>query len=209
MAIAKNGITGAFSGKIDSIVGYELNGQNVIRSVGVRRKKATLLEQLNRAKMKVTSEFLSPIKPYIKFGFKREAPVGSRIGAFQLAQSYTRKNAIDLDAADQPYVNPEKVLISKGPLTPPHRCTVERDGTQLTFRWELIDRGGWNDRLMVLLYDMDTLRDFREIGARRKDQTDVWENDLLRFTDKPVHVYVAFRDTLFDTVSDSVYCGVV
>ena len=208
MALAKNGVNGVFSGKVGSIIAYELNGQNVIRSVGRRTRPYTKLELLNQAKMKVVSEFLSPIKPYINYGFKREAPKGSRIGAFQLAQSYTRKNAVELDADDTPYINPGKVLISKGPLVPPHNCLAERDGNRLILRWDFIG-GGMDDRLMVLLYDADLLRIFREVGATRKDQLDVWDVDALKYADRPVHVYAAFRDTLFDQISDSVYCGTI
>lgn len=208
MALAKNGVNGAFSGKVGSIIAYELNGQNVMRSIGRRTKPYSELERLNQAKMKVVSEFLGPIKLYINFGFKREAPKGSRVGAFQLAQSYVRKNAVELDADHQPYINPANVLISKGPLAPPHNCVVERDGNRLTLRWDIVG-GGLNDRLMVLLYDGDMLRIFREIGAKRKDNLDIWDVDTLKYADRPVHVYVAFRDTLFDKISDSVYCGTI
>lgn len=208
MAIAKNGVNGAFSGKVGSIIAYELNGQNVMRSVGRRTRPRTELELLNQAKMKVVSEFLGPIKLYINFGFKREAPKGSRVGAFQLAQSYVRKNAVELDADRKPYINPAKVLIAKGPLAPPHNCVVERDENQLTLRWDIVG-GGMSDRLMVLLYDGDMLRIFREIGAKRKDSLDIWDVDTLKYADRPVHVYAAFRDTLFDQISDSVYCGIV
>ncbi len=33
MAVLKNGANGGFSGKVGSIVGYELNGQDVIRGL--------------------------------------------------------------------------------------------------------------------------------------------------------------------------------
>ena len=208
MAIVKNGITGPFKGKVGSIIGYELGGQNVIRSVGSRTKPFTKLELLNQAKMKVVSEFLSPIKPYINFGFKREAPKGSRVGAFQLAQSYTWKNAVELDVNDQPYINPAKVLISKGPLAPPHNCVMEWEGNRLVLRWDFMS-GGMDDRLMILLYDADLLRIFREIGAARKDQLDIWDINPPKDKNRPIHVYAAFRDTLFDRISDSVYCGTI
>jgi len=35
MAIAKNGIIGTFSGKVGPVVGYELNGQPVMRGINV------------------------------------------------------------------------------------------------------------------------------------------------------------------------------
>src|SRR5690606_18725893 len=137
MAIVEQGINGPFRGKVGSVIGYQLNGQNVMRSIGRRRTKPfTELELLNQARMKVTSEFLRPIKPFVKFGFREVAPEGSRVGAFQLAQSHVRKHALDFDAEGKPFVNPAKVLISKGSLEPPRNCRVRRDGNQLIFTWD-------------------------------------------------------------------------
>ncbi|SEL06929.1 DUF6266 family protein [Parapedobacter koreensis] len=211
MATAKNGINGAFIGKVGSIVGYELNGKNVIRAIGRRTKPFSKLELLNQAKMKVVSEFLGPIKPYIKFGFQHEVPSGSHVGAFQLAQSYTRKNAIEVDEQGNPFINPEKVLISKGKLAPPLNCTVERDGNRLTFRWDYIGtQQSPTDRLVILLYNPEEpIRVFRELGAERKAQQDEWEIEPLHLFTGPIHVYAAFRNTWLDQLSDSVYCGVI
>lgn len=208
MAIAKQGITGAFSGKIGSIIGYEVGGQNVMRTVGRRTKPFSAQELLNQAKMKAVSEFLRPIKPYVKFGFQQAAPPGSRVGAFQLAQSHTRKNAVELNAANQPVVNPERVLISTGPLVPPQRCTVLREGNRLVFQWDFLGQGA-SDRLVALLYDGMQFSFFREVGAERSTLTDSWEVDRLHVLKTPVHVYVAFRDTISNRISDSLYCGAV
>lgn len=209
MAIAKQGINGPFSGKIGSIIGYELNGQQVMRSVGRRIKPFSQLELLNQAKMKVVSEFLGPIKPFIKFGYQREAPPGSRVGAFQLAQSYVRKNAVELDEEMKPFVNPAKVLISRGNLEPPLNCTAEREGSRLILRWERSGRTGSTDRLMVLLYDGYLFRVFREIGAERSEQQEILEVKQLLFMENPVHVYAAFRHPMLDEISNSVHCGVL
>ncbi len=208
MAINHGGINGPFSGKVGSIVGYNLNGQQVMRSVGRRTRPFTVLELLNQAKMKAVSEFLAPIKPFVKFGYQREAPPGSRVGAFQLAQSYVRKNAIDFDGEDKPYVNPAKVLISRGTLAPPLNGAVSYEGDWLTIHWDQ-SGGGDNDRLLLLLYDGGFFRHFQEIGAERQEGSETLEIKYLRLIKKPVHVYAAFRDTFSDRISDSVYCGVL
>ena len=209
MAIGKNGINGSFSGKVGTVIGYELNGQQIMRSVGRRTKPFSELELLNQAKMKVVSEFLGPIKPFIKFGYQREAPPGSRVGAFQLAQSYVRKHAVDLDAQRNPFVNPANVLISRGDILSPQNCTVECEDNRLIFRWDYNGQGGASDHLMILLYDGLWFREFREIGAERRQQTDVFESRALPYRERPIHVYAAFRDTFFDRISDSVYCGAI
>lgn len=210
MAIAKNGINGSFSGKVGSIIGYQLGGQNVMRTVGERRKPFTQLELLNQAKMKVVSEFLGRIKPWIKLGFAKVAPTGSRVGAFQMAQSHARKHAVMVNDEGQPYIDPAKVLVSKGPCKPARNCSVVREDNKLIFRWDFNakeDRP--NDRLMVLLYEerLGYFRKYLEIGAPRSAQTEIWEVDMLSMLERPAHVYVTFKDTLFGEVSDSVYCG--
>lgn len=209
MAIAKYGINGAFSGKIGSVIGYEVGGQHVMRTVGKRTKPFTERELLNQAKTKAVSEFLKPIKPYIQLGFRPAAPPGSRIGAFQLAQSYTYRHAIEVDAESKPYVRPEKVLVSNGKLLPPQNITVSREGNRLTFQWDFPGGNGGFDRLMVLLYDGSQFSFFREIGADRHDLQDTWAIEHLSHIKTPMHVYAAFRDTVSGGISDSVYCGVV
>ena len=209
MAIVEQGITGAFIGKVGPVVGYQLNGQNVMRSIGRRRTKPfSELELLNQAKMKVTSEFLRPIKSFVKFGFREVAPEGSRVGAFQLAQSHVRKQALDFDAEGKPFVNPAKVLISKGSLEPPRNCRVTQEGNRLSFKWNAIGEGG-DHRLLTLAYDEDSFRFFRDLGAARSSGEDVWELPFLHLLERPLHVYAAFRSTVSDKISNSVYCGTI
>ncbi len=209
MAIARQGINGPFIGKVGSVIGYELNGQNVMRTVGRRTKPFSALELLNQAKMKAVSSFLAPIKPYVKYGFQREAPEGSRVGAFQLAQSYVRKHAIALDGEDRPYVDPARVLFTKGKLDPPSACTVRREGKNgVELRWKASAVRS-PDRLLVLLFDGRSFRHFHHGGADRGRLTDFFEVPSLDRIDQPVHVYAAFEDPLLDRISDSVYCGVI
>lgn len=209
MAIADSGINGPFRGKVGSIIGYKLNGQNVIRSVGRRTRPFSKLELLNQAKMRVTSAFLAGIKPFVKFGFRGEAPEGSRIGAFQMAQSYVRKHALAIDESGQPYVDPEKVLISKGNLEPPLNCRVHAEGNRLFFRWDNAHRYGFTQRLLTLAYDGGLTRFFRDLGGRASLGEDTWDLSALDRLERPLHVYAAFRDTMTDEISDSVYCGAI
>lgn len=209
MVIVKQGINGPFIGKVGSVIGYELNGQNVMRTVGRRTKPFSKLELLNQAKMRVVSSFLAPIKPFVKYGFQREAPEGSRVGAFQLAQSHVRKHAIALDGDDQPFVDPTCVLFAKGRLEPPLDCTVQREGKSgVTLRWKA-PAASRHDRLLVLLYDGYMFRHFHHGGAERGSLTDFFDVPLLDCIDDPVHVYAAFENSLLDRISNSVYCGVI
>jgi len=209
MAIGYQGINGPFRGKIGVVVGYTLNGEQVMRSVGKRIKPFTPLELLNQAKMKAVSKFLSPIQNIVKFGYQQEAPPGSRVGAFQLAQSYVRKNAIDLDEEDKPFVNPAKVLISRGTLEPPLNAKAEQEDDRLTIHWEQSGNAWGEDRLVLLLYDGYLFRHFRESGAARKEGVESLVLDAWHRIEQPVHVYAAFRNAFSGRISDSVYCGVL
>lgn len=208
MAIIEGGINGPFRGKIGSVIGYTLNGQNVIRSVGRRTRPFTKLELLNQAKMKVTSAFLGPIKPFVKFGFQAQAPKGSRVGAFQLAQSQVRKYALEIDSEGNPFVNPAKVLISKGDLEPPLNCSVRAEGNRLFFRWDYLKASTYH-RLITLAYDGDSFRFFRDLGAEQSSGEDTWDLRGLDSLEQPLHVYAAFRHTMTGELSNSVYCGAI
>lgn len=208
MAIGHHGINGPFRGKVGTIVGYTLNGQQVMRAVGKRKRPFTKLELLNQAKMKAVSKFLGPINTVVKFGYQREAPPGSRVGAFQLAQSYVRKNAIDYDEEESPFVNPAKVLISRGDLEPPRNGRATYEDNRLTIRWDhQSGNARGEDRLLLLLYDGDMFRYLREVGAARREGTETVVIDALRTIKQPVHVYAAFQNSFSDRISDSVYCG--
>src|SRR3546814_19762145 len=115
--------------------------------------------------MKAVSKFLGPINFIVKFGDQREAPPGSRVGAFQLAQSYVRKNAIDYDEEENPFVNPAKVLISRGDLEPPLNGVATYEGNRLTVSWEKSGTAWGEDRILLLLYDGYMFGYLRAVGG--------------------------------------------
>lgn len=75
MAIINEGINGGFSGKVGRVVGYWLNGQWVMRGVGVRRNKLKTTDGEKRARgsFAQVQAFLKPLLPVLKIGFD---PVG-------------------------------------------------------------------------------------------------------------------------------------
>lgn len=211
MAILKNGINGPFSGRVGNVVGYQLNGQNIIRSLPVRTKrKPSKKVLLNRARMKATSQFLSPIKEIIAFGYKNLAPPGSRIGAFQQAQSYIVKNAIDYDGQENPYVNPEAVLVFRGEMVPPIQLQMSREENTLSFTWDvdsLLQRDG---QFLALAYVIETNHFwFYDGGTKASDGMLSWDLGIGASGLDQIHVYVGFYDLIEDQFSDSLYAGVV
>jgi len=209
MAIRKDSVLGSFSGKLGGIVGYELNGQNVIRSLPVTAKrKPTALTLTNQRRMKAVSQFLRPLKHVIDFGYKNIAPKGSRVGAFQAAQSHTFRNAVDYGEDNVPYVNPEKVLVFRGDLMPPPQLQVTREGNGIHVQWDNLSCRHEQGVLLILAYAIEEKWFwFEEGGAKISEGTFTWELHAGFLPD--LHIYVGFYDILRDKLSDSVYGGCV
>ncbi|WP_270088555.1 DUF6266 family protein [Sphingobacterium sp. SYP-B4668] len=210
MAVSKNGIQGTFSGKIGSIVGYQLNGQNVIRTVGRRApsQKFSELELINQGRMRAVSSFLKMIRPFIVFGYQHLAPKGSRVGPFQMAQSYALKNAIKYGEGNKPLIDPEKVLVFRGDLLPPQNVKVSLTDTRVTITWDVQNRMG-NNVLIALLYDGHDYRQFREVGSLESIGMDIWDLPWIPKDGRAIYVYVGFHNTLINKLSDSVYGGTI
>lgn len=210
MAILKKGMIWNFSGKLGGIVGYELNGQHIIRAMPVvSKRKASPLEMINRARMKAVSKYLSPIRRAIKFGYQNLAPPGSRIGAFQQAQSYTLKHSLDYDENTVPFVNPEKVLIFRGKLPTPVQATLEvAQDRSLVFSWPSLARAGTHLHLVAFIYDGIQKHDLLSSGPNLSEQGYTWRHPFRQYADKkPIHVYFGFRNSLTGEFSESQYWG--
>ena len=67
MATYNKGILGAFSGKVGPVVGATWRGKDVMRSLPKRSNRmATVIQQQQRTKFAMVTEFLSGIQPVIK-----------------------------------------------------------------------------------------------------------------------------------------------
>jgi hypothetical protein len=211
MAIQKDGPNGPFVGKVGSVFGYILNGQNIIRSPRKHRtREPSEAELLNREKMKVVGDFLSMLYPVLRYGYKELAPKGSRVGAVQLAQSHVRKECIELDDKGVPFVNPEKVLVFRGKLPPPVACEVVQDGSNLHFRWR-VDQHHQQSfyKFNVFIYEVGVEAELKIAEADAEVGQCTISSPLLGKNQTPLHVYVGFVHTLDEVLSDSVYLGVV
>jgi len=213
MAILKDGINGPFSGKVGSIVGYQLNGQTVIRGLPkVVRRKPTALTLLNRARMKAVSEFLKPLKQVIDFGYRNIAPQGSRVGTFQAAQSHTFRNAIDYGEDNVPYINPEKVLVFRGDLMKPPLLAVTREENNIHIQWDTVQYKYKRGILLVMAYAIENGQIwFDEGGAKISEGSFTWDlGEAASSARYPhLHIYVGFYDVVCNELSDSVYGGCV
>lgn len=203
MAIVRKGLNGLFIGKVGYMVSYMLNGQQVVRSLPNRSKrKPSQLALINQMRMKVSSEFLRPLKYILEFGYQHIAPKGSRVGTFQAAQSYVFKNALDYHEDGMPYVNPEKVKVFRGELDPPQDLAVKRTGDMLSFSW----KKGNSGILIIFAYsESRKFMAFNDQAAPAEAGTCSWDINI----DEPVHIYAGFYQMIGNGLSDSVYGGKV
>jgi hypothetical protein len=205
MAKYLQGINGAFTGKVGSVVGCILNGTAYMR--GKPRPRTGPIgetEQRNRNKFATMHAWLKPLIVILRAGFKdpfTNAP------AYNSAKSYNLKNAM-ADGA----VVPELVKLSMGdlPLSEDLTATLT-DDNKLLFQWNpnYLEGGNRKDQIMVLAYHPESKRAFYELhGAFR--ETGTQELKLFNeFAGKTIHVYAAFFAADRNRQSESVYLGAI
>ncbi|MGF1923912.1 MAG: DUF6266 family protein [Bacteroidia bacterium] len=192
MATIKNGIHGAFSGKVGTVIGYVLNGQAIMRTQGERTTEPTPKELLNREKFTVSQKWLAPLTDFLRIGFKGYRPT---FEGFVAAKSYNHKHALQCTEENQFFIDPELVLVSFGQQPLPAEIAVEsREAQELFFSWSKEKPYEYNDHVMALAYDLDSpqgkARYHTSIGLR-KDGSAVFK---LEPSDKgrAFHIYIAF-----------------
>ncbi|WP_432670778.1 DUF6266 family protein [Flavobacterium sp. SM2513] len=157
MGIYNNGILGAFSGLVGSVVGSSFRGHNVMRSRPRKSNKpASLLQIMQRTKFAKAISFLTPAKMILSDYFGAPTGVKSR---FNLAVAYHLVNAIG-------YVNGvatvlyDKLVYAKGSLLAPQNLVcVASAGAQLDLTWiNNSDQAGTlpSDQLMVVVVEVDS-----------------------------------------------------
>jgi len=211
MAILQNGPNGPIIGKFGSVSAYMLKDQNVVR--GPKRKRSSppsAAELLNRKKQQVAGKFAGHNKRLLEFGYQFLAEKGSRVGAFQLAQRHIFKEAIEIDADNNPFVNPERLLLFSGSLTPLSNCQVSINNDVIDLSWEADDQ--YSDsvyKINLVLLDPFNESHLRTSIASVSEGSCSVQFDWLKRKKTDFHVYVGIWDTLDGGFSNSIYCGVI
>ncbi|PYF70772.1 DUF6266 family protein [Pedobacter nutrimenti] len=207
MAKIKNGILGGFSGKVGTVVGYNLYGEDHVRGLP-KKKRYTAAEKHNQKKFKFVQAHLKPLKPLLKVGFKNYF---TKTGGYRAAVAYTRKIAFMEDDAGF-YIDPALFKISGGQLEGLKDPAVkfEKPG-QLLFTWNtaaITYRPAESDQVMVLVYDTERKKEITRIfdGAFRKDGV-LKVSVPAKFKGKTAEVYVAVVAADRGSQSDSQYLG--
>lgn len=207
MATLKKGILGGIHGKLANLVGYSLNGQEIIRTKGVSKKPLTEKQLYNKLKMAVVMDFLSGLDSLIEKGFGPMAD-GTVKNYHNLAVSFNNPHALKGSCPDAEMDLP-KFVFSAGNLPQPEEAKVEMVEAGVLFTWS---KQGFSwpenqDQVMLFAYAPETgTKRFKWNGARRLQGWDILEiPSLLR--SKRLEVYISFVSDDRKRAANSLYLG--
>jgi hypothetical protein len=197
---------GTTTGKVGKTVSYSINGQNVIRQIGVSTKKPTEKQLASRLRFKVINRLLRPINGFINLGFMFET-IGTTKNQHNVATSNNMRYALKGSYPDIE-VDYSKVIVSKGKLPIAQTATAIVTESDITVSWEYdkkLDFSLRNDRLMALFFYPKTNSAIYFLsGAERSAGAQVFDIPAYESEGNP-EIYVSFfaEDRL--TVSDSIW----
>lgn len=202
--------TGLMKGKISNLTFYVRYGEQIVRqSSNPNHHDRKSPAQLNhRMKITLMTEFLSPIKDFLKTSFK--SVVSGK--AYHQASSYLMKNAFTI-IDDEPVLDCQKALVCQGFLTPPENAAVRVEDGRIVFSWT--DNSGQasanaDDQLVFLLYDAwFNFRSSMELPHTASRSDESFSPVFERVTYGDFHVYMAFRKDDDTDISNSVYAGMI
>ncbi len=214
MAIIKNGIFDAPSGKVGNLVFCQWKSISYIRAKPKRKKvkPRTPAQERQRARFRFMQKYLTPIIPYIRLGFQHD---GSSRSAHNAAMSYNLKNALQETDGGLSII-PEKFMFSRGTLAPALRGSAVFEGTELVVRWDpQVPDSTRAPVALVMAYALEgdgggwLSKAFGEGSEKGIQRIPVEEEDV--FIQSPAyHVYLAFIATDgSNETSDSLYLGLV
>lgn len=209
MGKIKNGILGPVQGKVGTVVGATWNGIGYVRTQPLSYTDAKTEDQVSqRAAFKEVTEFVQPLRNFLKVAYKR---VDKNSSAYNTATKYILKNAV-VKEDDDARIDYSKVLVASGTLPTLNDASATYSTGKLTLTWG--DESGQNlhfcyadDKIMPLVYNVDKSQvTFMTSQFKREDkQAEItmpsgWQGDK-------VVVYVATADSKNREASNSIYLG--
>lgn len=207
MGKLKGGPFGGVYGKVGNLVGYMLNGENILRKIGKSSKPLTPARKANCEKMTVVNRFLNTSLRFLNIGFGL-AVVGTNRNAYNEAVSYNKMNAVQ---GEYPNISMDyaKALLSKGSLLKANKPQVAEVEGGVAFSWDTsgIPAEYSNDRVMLLVYFPNTgTSTFNPSGAKRSEGKELlWIGSEM--ANEPMEAYISFINPFGTEISDSVYVG--
>ena len=199
---------GALHGKVGNLVYYMRNGVSCVRSIPKPRNDSpSPAQQAQRARMKLATQFLAPLKPVLDDTFKpgnRKKLSGLNWATKQLLQDAIAGEYPDL------YVRAERVLMSCGTLPPLRKTALAlgEDGL-FAFNWEptgspFIDN---NVPVYLLVYNQTHRRVVLSKKAACRGDGELTLQIAQEMLKGTVHCYGFVMDRMRRSASDSVFLG--
>ena len=206
MGKLKEGILGAFSGKVGTVVGVQNGDSFYMRSLPRKRTSFTDKELLNQAKFKLIQDYLKPVQELLTVGFKGYF---TKTGGYRAAIAYTRRHALVADDAGF-YIDPALFKISGGDLEQALNPILNHpEQGVLQFSWDTTQNIGLAaDQLLALVYDPIAKEGVSVVydGALRKSGNFSLQLPL-DFSNREVDIYMGFMAADRSRQSDSQYLG--
>lgn len=203
------GILGAFSGKIGTVVGSSWRGIKYMRSLAAKRGNANASEKQleQQARFTLITTFLKPVKPLLEIGFKNYA-IGKT--GYNSAHSYNLKNALS-GITPNLEIDYSMVVVSRGDLPAAKDVSAASvTAGKLDLAW--VDNTGKgkakaNDQLIVVVFCPALADAVYSIGDATRDlQTFVYDLPE-EFSGETTEVYLGWISEDGKEVAGSKYAG--
>lgn len=217
MGKIKQGILGALSGKVGSVVGSSWKGIHYLRAMpSSMTNPRTPGQQNTRKKMDLIVKFLRACITMIRIGFGGYAV---RKSAYNAATSYNLRNAFN-GSYPSLELDFSRVLVSMGTLQQPVNAVAEAlEPGKVNLSWDNNSTEAYaheNDVALVLIYNPSRGTSVQVTNGGTRSEGISVVNVPAEWQGEQVHCYLAFQDSLRnistsgkDCISNSVYAGEV
>lgn len=206
----KNGILGAFSGKVGNVVGSTWNGVSYMRAVPTNVKDPKTPKQLaQRQRFGLVTSFMRKFKPIVTIGFKNGA---GNMNPLNRASSYNIRNAVGGEYPDQ-QIEFDQLVLARGDLSKVDDPQAAADGPgEISFSWG--DNSGEgsalpDDKVVVTIYnpERDSVIYHTDLATREDESLTLTLPESFQGSEVETYLFVMSSDEKL--VSDSLYTGQV
>jgi len=203
-------INGMISGKVGDLVFSSKNGVNYVKRLSRKSVKGpSPMQVIQRTKFAIVMHFLSPLRSILNESYRKINP---KLSGLNIVVKQILTEAITGEFPDL-QIDFSKVCLIRGSLSRPcvEMAYVEKLN-ELHLSWQNIGtlNSYLNDELLALIYCPALTETWQEIqtGIMRFEQGGVIKLPV-QFLGHDIHVWLAYRSSMMDSFSHSVYMGQV
>jgi hypothetical protein len=209
MARLKQGINGPGQGRVGNVIMYEMYGKTYLRSrpAGYKDKKSE--KQLaQRQRLKLAQSLVRDLNHLVRITMK---DISTGRSTYHTAVSMNLKEAIEGNYPDQ-YIDPEKVILSKGDLTLPNSVSLKKNDEGILLEWSTENQSeGFNhpsDNLIWCMKDLESFvyADYQVTTIKRHQGKTLLP---VPHSQKPVELWIMFRSSGEMNISNTRWVGTI